>query len=385
MIRTLTANPSLDRMVVLGAPLSAGGVHRIVREATQVGGKGVNVARALHLAGAEVEALVPVGAEDPYRALLEDADAPLRTSPVAGAVRTNLTVLSPRESTASESTGSTTSSGSTGSVGSIGSAEHPDAIGDPAGTVTTKLNEPGANISPAELAALESALLTGSGSGGPGSPGGPHGHGASTDERSLAHTVMLSGSLAPGFPEDWYARMVRALHERGAWVGVDTSDAPLRALAAAWVEDPVSAPDLLKPNALELAQLTGLDAAALDALERAGTDLDSAELGPVGEAAQDLRAQGVAEVLVTLGGAGALLASAQGTWFCPAGPTRVVSTVGAGDCATAGFLLARSRDEDAPTALARAVAYGSAAVALPGTTIPRPDQVVARPDAVRAL
>lgn len=377
MIRTLTANPSLDRTVVLGAPLSAGGVHRIVREATQVGGKGVNVARALHLAGAEVEALVPVGAEDPYRALLEDAEAPLRTSPVAGAVRTNLTVLSPRGSTER-----TTSGSSTGSVGSTWSAEEPDAIGDPAGTVTTKLNEPGASISPAELAALESALLAGSGAR---TSGGPHGHGASTDERSLAHTVMLSGSLAPGFPEDWYARMVRALHERGAWAGVDTSDAPLRALAAAWVEDPVCAPDLLKPNALELAQLTGLDAAALDALERAGTDLDSAELGPVGEAAQDLRAQGVAEVLVTLGGAGALLASAQGTWFCPAGPTRVVSTVGAGDCATAGFLLARSRGEDAPTALARAVAYGSAAVALPGTTIPRPDQVVARPDAVRAL
>ncbi|WP_152351923.1 1-phosphofructokinase family hexose kinase [Brachybacterium subflavum] len=371
MIRTLTANPSLDRMVVLGSPLAPGGVHRIVREATQAGGKGVNVARALHLAGAEVETLVPVGAEDPYRALLEDSDAPLRTSPVAGPVRTNLTVLSPPEG--AESAGST---------GGTASTEDPDAHADSAGTVTTKLNEPGARISPAELAALESALLTGSGGG---AFGGPPGHDASTDERSLAHTVMLSGSLAPGFPEDWYARMVRRLHERGAWVGVDTSDAPLRTLAAAWTEDPVCAPDLLKPNALELAQLTGLDAVALDALERAGTDLDSAELGPVGEAAQDLRAQGVANVLVTLGGAGALLASAQGTWFCPAGPTRVVSTVGAGDCATAGFLLARSRGEDAPSSLARAVAYGSAAVALPGTTIPRPDQVVARPDAVRAL
>ncbi|MCG7310503.1 1-phosphofructokinase family hexose kinase [Brachybacterium sp. ACRRE] len=380
MIRTLTANPSLDRTVLLGSPLSAGGVHRIVRESTQVGGKGVNVARALHLAGAEVEALVPVGADDPYRALLEAADAPLRTSPVDGAVRTNLTVLSPLEETGTS--GSTGTAGTARGADDTGSAESPDALGAASGTVTTKLNEPGARISPTELEALESALLTGIGDG---APRGPRGQSAPTGERSLAHTVMLSGSLAPGFPEDWYARMVRVLHEHGAWAGVDTSDGPLRALAAAWGEDPTCAPDLLKPNALELAQLTGLDAAALDALEGAGTDLDAAELGPVGEAAQDLRAQGVREVLVTLGGAGALLASSQGTWFCPAGPTRVVSTVGAGDCATAGFLLARSRGEDAPTALARAVAYGSAAVALPGTTIPRPDQVVARPDAVRAL
>lgn len=359
MIRTLTPNPSLDRTVVLGSPLAIGGVHRIVRETTQAGGKGVNVARALHLAGAEVEALVPVGADDPYRALLEASGAPLHTSPVAGTVRTNLTVVSPREE-----------------AGSDGSTQ--DAA------VTTKLNEPGASISPAELRALESALLADADADAI-DRRGPHDPAASPSTRPLAHTVMLSGSLAPGFPEDWYARMVRALHERGAWVGVDTSDAPLRALAAAWAEDRTCAPDLLKPNALELAQLTGLDASALDALESAGADLDAEDLGPVGEAAQDLRAQGVAEVLVTLGGAGALLASAEGTWFCPAGPTRVVSTVGAGDCATAGFLLGRSRGENTPAVLARAVAYGSAAVALPGTTIPRPDQVVVRPHAVRAL
>jgi fructose-1-phosphate kinase PfkB-like protein len=374
MIRTLTANPSLDRTVVLGAPLAPGGVHRIVREATQVGGKGVNVARALHLAGADVEALVPVGADDPYRALLEDAAAPFRLSPVAGAVRTNLTVVSPVRT---QPVGKQTVE--TGTLG----AEPP---GGPS-TETTKLNEPGASISPAELEALESALLADAGAGadGPDSHGAAPGQDTAQAAGRFAHTVMLSGSLAPGFPEDWYARMVRALHARGAWVGVDTSDAPLRALAAAWAEDPACAPDLVKPNALELAQLTGLDAAALDALESAGITLDAADLGPVGEAAQDLRAQGVANVLVTLGGAGALLASAQGTWFCPAGPTRVVSTVGAGDCATAGFLLARSRGEDAPASLARAVAYGSAAVALPGTTIPRPDQVDVRPDAVRPL
>jgi 1-phosphofructokinase family hexose kinase len=332
MIRTLTANPSLDRSLELTAPLVPGGVHRIGGDALQVGGKGVNVARALDLAGARVEAIVPVGEHDEYRRLLAETDLPHRASPVAGRVRTNLTVLSPT---------------------APGTAP-----------VTTKLNEPGAAISSRELAALEAAVLEHAGPG---------------------ESVMLSGSLAPGFPEDWYARMVTALHARGAWAGVDTSDAPLGALAAAWTQDPAAAPDLLKPNALELAQLTGLDGRALSALEDSATKVSAADLGPIGEAAQDLRAQGVAAVLVTLGGAGAVLAAAEGTWFCPARADQVVSTVGAGDCATAGYLLARTLGEDAPSALARAVAYGSAAVALPGTTIPRPDQVHVRTDAVRPL
>ncbi|PWH05092.1 phosphofructokinase [Brachybacterium endophyticum] len=331
MIRTVTANPSLDRSVELAAPLVAGGVHRIVADSTQVGGKGVNVARALALAGVETEALVPVGPEDQYLRLLVGTGIRHRAVPVAGAVRTNLTVLSP------------TASGT---------------------SVTTKLNEPGSAITAAELRSVEQELLEATTSGG---------------------TVMLSGSLAPGFPVDWYAGIVRALHERNAWVGVDTSDVPLTALGAAWREDRSAAPDLLTPNALELAQLTGQDAGTLDALEAAPGDLGPAELAPVARATQDLRAQGVAEVLVTLGGAGAVLADARGTWYCEADTPSVVSTVGAGDCAAAGYLLARSLGEDGPQALARAVAYGSAAVALPGTTIPRPDQVHVRPGAVRSL
>lgn len=311
MIITFTANPSLDRTVDLGGPLVPGGVHRIGADGLQPGGKGINVALGVHRAGLPVTAVLPAAPQDALLELLEVEGLPHRASPVAGRVRTNLTVLSTPET-------------------------------------TTKLNEPGATLDRAEVAALEELLLAVAGPG---------------------DSVMLSGSLAPGLPVDEYVRLVVALRERGARVGVDTSDAPLAALAAALDR---AAPDFLKPNAEELGQIVGVDGAALEAAAADG-DLSAAR-----DAALALHRAGVGAVLVTLGAAGGLLATEDAVWFAPSPAVRAVSTVGAGDSATAGYLLALTRGEDPAGRLALALAYGSAAVGLPGTTIPRPDQV--RPD-----
>jgi 1-phosphofructokinase len=124
---------------------------------------------------------------------------------------------------------------------------------------------------------------------------------------------------------------------------------------------PGSAPDLLKPNAEELASVTGTDAEQLE------TDPDVAA-----KAARTLVDRGVGAVLATLGARGAVLVDADGAWYAPAPPTTVVSTVGAGDCTLFGYLLAEQRGLPAPDRLALAVAYGSAAAGLPGTTIPGP-------------
>lgn len=318
MIITLTANPSLDRTVDLGGPLTPGGVHRIGTDRTQPGGKGINVALGVHRAGLPVLAVLPAAATDPLLALLDEAGLPHSSSPIAGRVRTNLTVLSSPET-------------------------------------TTKLNEPGSELTGAEAAALEELLL------GSVSPG---------------DSVMLSGSLAPGLPVDEYVRLVEALHGAGARVGVDTSDAPLSALAAAL---PRIAPDFLKPNAEELGQILGTDGASLEAQAATG------DLAGVRDAAVDLHRQGVGAVLVTLGAAGGLLATEDRAWYCPSPVGRVVSTVGAGDSATAGYLIARELGEGPGERLARALAYGTAAVGLPGTTIPRPDQVRVDAGRVRAL
>ena len=177
--------------------------------------------------------------------------------------------------------------------------------------------------------------------------------------------MALSGSLPPGAPDDWYAQLAAALRPLGAKVAIDTSDAPLQALAAAL---PDAAPDLIKPNSEELGQLVGVDGLALEAQAERGN------WTPVVEAARTLTELGIGAVLVTLGGAGALLVTARGGWLATPPPTTVVSTVGAGDSALTGYLLAEREGLDAPERLRRAVAYGSAAAGLPGSQLPSPGE-----------
>jgi 1-phosphofructokinase len=224
-------------------------------------------------------------------------------------------------------------------------------VSEPDGT-TTKLNSPGAPASPATLAALAATL------------------------RSLADEadwIVLAGSLPPGAPARWYADLVAELRTTtAARVAVDTSDEPLACLVD--LLTPSSAPHLMKPNGEELASFTGADAATLEADPVAAA-----------RAARTLVRRGVDEVLATLGGRGAVLVTAEGAWHAAPPPTDVVSTVGAGDSSLFGYLLGGLRDQDPAHRLALAVAYGSAAAGLPGTTIPQPAQV--RPDlvVVRAL
>ena len=180
---------------------------------------------------------------------------------------------------------------------------------------------------------------------------------------------MLAGSLPPATPSRWYADLVRALREAGVRVAVDTSDEPLQALVA---DLPASAPHLLKPNTEELASVAGVDAEFLESDPRAAA-----------AAAQTLVERGVEAVLATLGGAGAVLVTRSGAWHATPPPTTVVSTVGAGDSSLFGYLHGEQQGLPDDQCLALAVAYGSAAAALPGTTIPTPSQV--HPELVSVL
>ncbi|MBQ7054358.1 MAG: hexose kinase, partial [Oscillospiraceae bacterium] len=106
-------------------------------------------------------------------------------------------------------------------------------------------------------------------------------------------------------------------------------------------------PYLIKPNYEELCALFG-----------------KAEMSDneVAAAAAGLRRDGVGNVLVSLGGRGALLASSDGNIYRVAAPqVDVVSTVGAGDSFLAGFLAGEERG--AQFALSLAAAAGSATAA----------------------
>ncbi|HMQ65421.1 MAG TPA: 1-phosphofructokinase family hexose kinase [Arachnia sp.] len=312
---TFTANPSIDRTVVLPAPLVPGEVTRAVSVTEQAAGKGVNVARVLRLAGCPVT-VVAAGLDDAFQRLAGEARPPLEVQGqrlAAGQrVRINTTLT------------------------------------DPAG-VTTKINEAGPKLT-AEQLEVASELLLASARG--------------------AAWVALSGSLPPGAPDDWYARLITRLSRLGARVAVDTSGAALDAVLAGL---PGGRFDLIKPNSDELAQLVGGDAAAFEEAAAAG------EVGDIVAAARDLHRRGIANVLVTLGGAGAVLVTADGAWFGRAPRTQVRSTVGAGDSAVAGFVLAQVAGRSPAECLASSIAYGSAAASLPGTTLPAPRDLPVEP------
>ncbi|MEV4688593.1 1-phosphofructokinase [Microbacterium sp. LWH3-1.2] len=198
MIVTLTANPSLDRTVMLPAPLQVGDVQSAASTREDAGGKGINVARAIRAAGEDCAAVLPLAPGDPYDAALHAADVDARRVAVRGNVRANI------------------------------------AITDPAG-VTTKLNLPGAELSADEVSAVVDAVVA-----------------ASVDARWL----VLAGSLPPGVPDDFYVRVITAVRTaRGAdapLIAVDTSGPALAAVVAA------GAADLIKPNDDELAELVGV-------------------------------------------------------------------------------------------------------------------------------
>jgi 1-phosphofructokinase len=299
MIVTLTPNPSLDRTIELAGPLARGEVQRAAAAHGEPGGKGVNICRALEASGISSLAILPGDATDPVLLALVSHEIPHLGLPIGAPLRSNV------------------------------------AITEPDGT-TTKLNEPGPVLSPAQQDALVDLVL----------------------EQSIgASWLVLAGSVPPGVPDDFYARIIKELRERlgenAPKVAVDSSGGPLAAAALAH-------PDLLKPNSEELAELSGL------------FDGDTLEAHPelVVDAARVLIAGGVGAVLATLGAHGAVLVTAEGSWLATTPPMMAVSTVGAGDSALAGYLLQDDAGASAPDCLRQAAAHGAAAAALPGSTVP---------------
>jgi 1-phosphofructokinase len=352
VIVTVTPNPSLDRTVQVPA-LTRGAVLRATATFLDPGGKGVNVARALAANGYAAVAVLPCGGPE-GRQLAELLDAAgIATSqvPVCDPIRENVTVA------------------------------------EPDGTVT-KLNAPGPTLAEADIEALLAAAAAAAGDDAAGddartsdagrlssrtSDAGRLSSRTSDAGRLWSRTsdagrlwVAGCGSLPPGVPEDFYARLVARVRGAGGAVAVDTSGPALRAALA-------SGPDLVKPNAEELAEVAGRRLATL---------------GDVVEAARSLRAEGCGAVLASLGADGAVLVDATGAAHAETPPQRVASAVGAGDALLAGALALGGAG---PAALAEGVAWGAAAARLPGTRMPGPadlarDQVqVQPPDPSRVL
>ncbi|WP_037857017.1 1-phosphofructokinase family hexose kinase [Streptomyces sp. NRRL S-340] len=283
MILTVTLNTALD--ITYRVPsLRPHTSHRVSEVTERPGGKGINVARVLAALGHQVTVTGFAGGatgREVHAGLAAEPGVTDALVPVAGATRRTVAVVD----------------------------EH---TGD-----TTQLNEPGPLVTAAEWSAFQDAYAS---------------------LLPSAAAVALCGSLPPGLPVGAYAGLVRAARSAGVPVLLDTSGEALRRGLAA-------RPDIIKPNADELAELTG-----------------SHE--PL-RATQDARRRGARTVIASLGAEGLLAHTPEGMWRA-APPARVHGNpTGAGDSAVAGLLSGLVEKLPWPDRLARAVALSAATVLSP--------------------
>ncbi|WP_328362341.1 1-phosphofructokinase family hexose kinase [Streptomyces sp. NBC_00445] len=283
MILTVTLNTALDITYRVRA-LRPHTSHRVSEVTERPGGKGLNVARVLAALGHEVTVTGFTGGATGR--VVQDR---LTTTP--GLVDALVPISGPTRRTI---------------------AVVDEQTGD-----TTQLNEPGPVITPAEWSAFQEAY---------------------EDLLPSASAVALCGSLPPGVPVGAYAGLIRDARAAGVPVLLDTSGEPLRRGVAA-------RPDLIKPNADELAELTGSHEPF--------------------RATQDARRRGAHAVVASLGPEGLLAVTPEGRWrAAPPAPVHGNPT-GAGDSAVAGLLSGLVEHLPWPDRLARAIALSAATVLAP--------------------
>ncbi len=192
--------------------------------------------------------------------------------------------------------------------------------------LAVKLNEEGPELSASELQRVEKAVKT---------------------HLKQARWLMLCGSLPPGVPADFYARLVHRANRDGVPVLVDADG---QALEAALAERPT----VVTPNQQEAERL--LDRALLTR-------------GHFLEAVNHIRAMGARAVVLSLGSRGATAAREN------EGPIEVVPPrvdalcpIGAGDALAAAFAWAMALKDDFADAVRWGVAAGSASARLPGVS-----------------
>ena len=148
---------------------------------------------------------------------------------------------------------------------------------------------------------------------------------AKLDTLTEGDTLVLAGSIPTSLPRDIYSRILARLAGRGIRFAVDAEGALLTAVLPYH-------PFLIKPNRTELEGIVGRVLPTDDDLR---------------EAAANLQEMGAQNVLVSLGGDGALLLDEHGKFHrCPAHPITPVNTVGSGDSMVAGFLAGMDKGYD---------------------------------------
>lgn len=168
-----------------------------------------------------------------------------------------------------------------------------------------------------------------------------------------ARAVVISGSLPPGIPSDYYGNLVERARAAGVFTILDCSGAALKAALPA-------GPDLVKPNRDELAGWLG-----------------TADVTDPLAAGRKMQEAGARAVAVSLGKDGLLYTGPEGTWQVKPPAVEALNTVGSGDSLVAGFTAGLLRDATVPEALALGVACGTANALTKGVASPRAEDIEA--------
>jgi 1-phosphofructokinase family hexose kinase len=291
MIYTLTLNPAIDRELTVPT-LEFDAVLRASDSQVDFGGKGFNVSRLLKGLGAASIAVGFVGGKAGQ--LLEDGLHSMGISTdfvwVPGETRTNVSIVTPAHS-------------------------H-----------YLKVNEKGPLVELAKQRELLDKI------------------------DSLARPGdwwVLAGSLPPGVPDDFYARIVSVLKQHDSLAVLDTSGESLRLGCA-------EKPYLVKPNLEEAHALTGLPM---------GTPAE------IAAAATQIRRLGAQNVVISLGKAGALLQTPEGSWLAHSPKVKEKNPIGAGDSMVGGLVWALNQGFPIKESLGWGIASGAATASLSGTEV----------------
>lgn len=189
-----------------------------------------------------------------------------------------------------------------------------------------KVNEPGPTITEADLAKL--AQMVG-------------------DRARAGHWWVVAGSLPPGVPLTYYGEIIAIIQSAGARVFLDTSDEALRRSCDA-------KPELVKPNAEEASDLTGLPVSTPEEIAAAGSAI---------------QAMGPGRVIISMGDKGALLVDDGKAWLASTPKIVERNPIGAGDSMVAGVVWGLSQGDGMPDALCKGIACGAATAGQNGTAV----------------
>ena len=165
----------------------------------------------------------------------------------------------------------------------------------------------------------------------------------------------FNGRMPAGLSVADIVPLLEKVKARGVRLAIDSGTFTMEDFAAV-------KPWFIKPNQEEIARLVG-------------REVGTAEEAII--AAREIRARGIENVMVSLGGEGAVLVCPEGEFAVNVPKIDVVSTIGAGDSSVAGFCAAFAEGKTALECLINAVSYGSAACLTAGTNPPKREDVEA--------